>query len=331
MESINIREKLNSIYLGFRRVKVLGVFTGLLVLGIILSIATDKFFSVLNLIQVVRQSSFVGIMALGAVFVLSEGDVDLSVGGIYNVVGIITAFSLEHGLTVGAAIPIGLLTGIVCGLTNVSLSLLFGIPTLIITLGTMNIFQGLGLVISQARPIFEFPIDNFFFEVSGGTVWGLPFGVITLFTITAVLTYIYGFTKFGIHVRSIGGNLQVARAMGVKIAQIRIFSFMLNAALAAVASMLQVAFLRSADPSIGIGNELMVIASAIIGGTALSGGSGSVIGAMVGALLIAVIRNGIVLLGITAYWSSIVTGAIIIAAVAIDYVSRQVKRFEEAI
>jgi ribose transport system permease protein len=151
--------------------------------------------------------------------------------------------------------------------------------------------------------------------------------VIALIFLTVVLGVLYRHTRFGIHVRAIGGNRQVARAMGVKIVRTRMIVLMLNGALSAIAAIMQVAFMRSADPSIGVGHELMVIASAIIGGTALAGGSGSVLGAMIGGVLIALIRNGIVFLGVTAYWGYIVTGGIIIMAVAIDYMSKQAKFF----
>jgi len=232
-------------------------------------------------------------------------------------------------VSVELSVLIGLATGLACGLFNISCSLAFKIPTFIITLGTMNIFRGLGLVISKARSIYDFPKDHFFYTLIGGSVGRVPFTVIFLIALTLILGVIYRHTRFGIHVRAVGGNYQVARAMGIKIARTRILVMMLNGLLAAAAAIMQVAFMRSADPSIGVGHELMVIASAIIGGTALAGGSGSVVGAMVGSVLIALIRNGIVFLGVTAYWGYIVTGGVIIAAVAIDYLSKRTRFFAD--
>lgn len=313
----------------FRDIKVLGLVLGFAVVVTVFSILADNFLTLTNMIQVLRQSSFIGIMALGAVFVLSEGDVDISISGIYNLVGILTAFCLEQGVSVELSVLIGLSTGLVCGLFNISCSLAFKIPTFIITLGTMNIYRGLGLVISQARSIYDFPKEHFFYTLIGGSVGRVPFTVIFLIALTLILGVIYRHTRFGIHVRAVGGNYQVARAMGINIARTRISVMMLNGLLAATAAIMQVAFMRSADPSIGVGHELMVIASAIIGGTALAGGSGSVIGAMVGSVLIALIRNGIVFLGITAYWGYIVTGGVIIAAVAIDYMSKRARFFAD--
>jgi ribose transport system permease protein len=321
------KNNLHMLYSVLKNVKVLGLILGFGVVVTVFSILADNFLTLTNLIQVIRQSSFIGIMALGTVFVLSEGDVDISISGIYNLVGILTAFSLEQGQTVGVSVAAGLAVGLLCGLANISFSLLFNMPTFIITLGTMNIYRGLGLVISKARSIYDFPKDHFFYTVIGGSIGKVPFTVIALIFLTVVLGVVYRHTRFGIHVRAIGGNMQVARAMGVKIVRTRVIVLMLNGALSAIAAIMQVAFMRSADPSIGVGHELMVIASAIIGGTALAGGSGSVLGAMIGGVLIALIRNGIVFLGVTAYWGYIVTGGIIIMAVAIDYMSKQAKFF----
>jgi len=327
--SLSNKEKFSRTYALLKNVKVLGLVLGFAVVLAVFSIIAENFLTLTNMIQVIRQSSFIGIMALGAVFVLSQGDVDISISGIYNLVGITTAFLLEQRLSVELSVLIGLSVGLLCGLVNISFSLLFSIPTFIITLGTMNIYRGLGLVISKARSIYDFPKDHIFYTLIGGSVGKVPFTVIILVFLTILLGMIYRHMRFGIHVRAIGGNYAVARAMGVKIARTRTIVMMLNGALAAIAAIMQVAFMRSADPSIGVGHELIVIASAIIGGTALAGGSGSVVGAMIGGVLIALIRNGIVFLGVTAYWGYIVTGAIIIVAVAIDYMSKQSKFFFE--
>lgn len=310
----------------FSRIRGLSIFLGFLAVAAILSISTQHFLRLDNLIQMTRLSSFIGIMALGAVFVLSQGDVDISVASIYSVVGVISAVLIQGGMPVGYAVVIGLLSGVLCGCVNIFLSLLFDMPTLIITLGTSSIFRGLGLIISKGSSIYQFPKDSFFFEFFGGTVGPLPFSIIAYLFLTFVLFVVYRHTRFGIHVRAIGGSRRIARAMGIKITRTRMLVLMLNGALAAVAALLNFAYIRSAAPNIGRGLEFMVIASAIIGGTALTGGSGSIWGAVIGALLIEIIRNGMVLLGIEIYWSPVVIGAVIIAAVAVDYLSYRRQR-----
>ena len=313
----------NILSIFFTRFSEAGILIALFIIFLILSISTDSFFQFLNIILVLRYSVFTGILALGAVFMLSQGDIDISVGGIYNLVGILLLVLLERGWPVNLVVPLGLIAGILCGLLNMSLSISLRIPMLIITLGTMNIYRGLGLIMYAGRPKTDYPLNNFLFKVFGGTFGGIPFGIIALVILTLILFYIFGFTKFGIHVRSIGGNLIVAKTMGIKISRTRIYSAMINGGLAAISAILTFGYLRTALPSFGNGYELIALAAAIIGGTALSGGSGSIFGAALGAIIISLIVNGIAHLGIPTYWSSTVTGTIIIMAVAIDYISKR--------
>jgi len=313
----------NAIRIIYSRFKESGILAALLVIFLVLSVSTDTFFKLSTIILVLRYSVFTGIMALGAVFMLSQGDIDLSVGGIYNLVGLILLVLLKRGWPIGLTVVLGLAAGIVCGLINMSLSISLKIPMMIITLGTMNIYRGLGLVLYYGRPETTYPLNNFVFNIFGGTFGGIPFGVIALVILVLALFYIFGFTRFGIHLRSIGGNLVVAKAMGIKISRTRIFSAMINGSLSAISSILTFGYLRTALPSFGNGYELIALAAAIIGGTAIAGGSGSILGAALGALVISLIVNGIVHLGISTYWSAVVTGTILILAVAVDYTSKR--------
>lgn len=307
------------------RSKEIGVLTALLTISIVLAFTTPNFARINNIIQIFRQSAFIGIMALGMVFVLSQGDVDISTGGIFNIVAIVFATFLEKKIPIPISVLLGLIVGIACGAINIGLSISLKIPTIIITLGTMNIFRGTGLVVSKALTLYRFEKDNYFFNFFGG-YWGwLPFSVVALLTLTIILYFIYTHTVFGVHVRSIGSNIVAAKHTGIKIVRVRFFVMMLMGGLTAIAAILNVAFLQSTDPSVGSGYELIVIAAAIIGGTALSGGKGTILGALIGALLISVIRNGIVHLGVGTYWSAVITGSVIIAAVAIDSVFKMRK------
>jgi ribose transport system permease protein len=252
------------------------------------------------------------------VFVLSMGDVDLSVGSVLTLVNIVTALALREGLPVPAAVVIGLLTGAGCGLLNGVLSVALRIPTTIVTLGTLSVYRGLALVFSNATPISRFSKESALFTVGGGAIAGVPASVVVMLLVGIAGSVLFTQTPFGWRVQAIGSNLQAARFSGIAIARYRILVMTLMGTIAAVAGIMALAFLQSADPSTGPGFELFVIASAIIGGTALSGGSGSIPGAILGALLIAVIRNGLTLLGVSAYWGTAVTGAVIILAVAVD-------------
>jgi ribose transport system permease protein len=320
------QNKLGSAGRGILKVQELGVGSALVILALVLGFSTEHFFDINNLISIVRSSSFIGIMALGMVFVLSEGDVDLSVGGIYNLAGIFTAFLLVKEMPIWVAILGGLAVGVLCGLFNIGLSLAFKIPTIIITLGTMSVFRGLGLVLCQAKPFYQFDKDNWFFQVIGVNIGRIPTPMIIMVILTIILFVIYGFTVFGTRVRAIGANQEAARFTGININKNRIFVFMLMGGLAALSGVLEVSYLQTSNPSMGSGFELKVIAAAIIGGTALSGGFGSIFGALIGTLIISTITNGIVQLGVSAYWSSTVTGFVIIAAVAVDYVFKRLRK-----
>jgi ribose transport system permease protein len=317
---------ISKFFKGLSRIQEIGVIIALVFFYLVLGFSTEHFFDFNNLVSILRASAFMGIMSFGMVFVLSERDVDLSVGGIYNFTGILTAWLMVQGVPLIPALIIGILTGIACGLVNFGLSLTFRIPTIIITLGTMSIYRSFGLVIAQAAPVYEFPKDTWYINVVGKSLFGsVPTAVVIMLILTVILTLIYSFTIFGKRVRAIGSNPIAARFSGININKHRALVFALMGALCAIAAQLEVAFLKAASPSMGNNIELMVIAAAIIGGTSLSGGKGSVIGALIGALIIAVIRNGTVQLGVNIYWSSGVTGFVIIAAVAIDYLFKRRK------
>jgi ribose transport system permease protein len=305
----------------------IGVVAALLVMGTVLAVTTPQFMQPLNLLQVARQASYYGIMAVGMVFVLSMGDVDLSVGSILTLVNIVTALLLQAGVAVPLALLAGMGTGALCGAVNGSLSVLLRIPTIIVTLGTLSVYRGAALVLSNGSPVSRFPKESALFTVGGSAIFGVPTSVVVMLGVAALGSVLFNQTPFGWRVQAIGSNLQAARHSGIPISRYRILVMTLMGCISAVAGMMALAFLQSADPSTGPGFELFVIASAIIGGTALSGGSGSVPGAVLGALVIAVIRNGIVLRGLSAHWGTAVTGLVIIAAVTIDaFVKRRQAR-----
>lgn len=296
-----------------------GVTIAFLMMCLLLATTTTTFMSPFNLLEVSRQASYVGIIVVGAVFVLSMGDVDLSVGSTFFLAIMTCGYAMRAGVNVWVSVLIGLATGGLCGLVNGGLSVLLRIPTIIVTLGTMSIYRGLGLVICQGRTIYEFPKEGFLFDVIGRRIGPVPGGTV-VFLITVALGYVlYSKTPFGRRVCAIGSNLEASRFSGIRIVKHRLLVMVLQGVLAAVSGIVAMAFLKSCDPSYGEGYELLVIAAAIIGGTSLAGGAGTILGGFIGALIISVIRNGLVLLGVTIYWTPVATGSVIIAAVALDY------------
>ena len=297
----------------------LGVLVALLVLGLILTFTTHNLFlTSSNLLQVARQSSPYGIMAVGMVFVLVLGEVDLSVGSIYVLANIVMALALRGKAPLPVALLAGLATGLACGVLNGVLSVVLHIPTIIVTIGTMSVFRGIALMACNASPVSEFSKENPFFTAAGGSPFGVPAGVLVMLGVAVVGWIWLHRTVSGRRVQAIGGNPMAGRLSGLSVDRYRVGVMALNGVIAAISGLMALAFLQSADPSDGQGFELWVIASAIIGGTALRGGSGSVTGAILGALIIAVIQNGLLLLGAPANANIAVTGAVIILAVALD-------------
>jgi ribose transport system permease protein len=316
---------------GLLRVQELGVLIALLVLCGYLAFSTDSFFNVFNLTKVARQASTYGILAVGMVFVLVMGDVDLSVGSVLTLSGIVMAILLRDKVAVPLALLAALGTGAACGALNGVLSVALRIPMIIVTLGTLSFFKGLALIICKAQPISEFDKQNWFFQTVGGDAFTIPKGFLGLRDQVAVPSSIlvmvglcvlawiaYSRSVHGRRIQAIGGNPQAGRLSGLPVGRYRVGVMAMSGAIAALAGVVSLGYLQSADPTSGEGFELWAIASAIIGGTALSGGMGSVPGAVLGALMIAVIRNGLILLGYSQYHGVAITGAVIILAVAVD-------------
>jgi|SRR5271157_1346547 len=313
----------SSLFQRIIKIDEVGVFVALVVISVGLALTTKNFTNPVNIIQVARETAYFGIMAVGMVFVISQGDIDISVGAIYNLSAIGMAYALAHGLPIGLVIPVGLLIGAILGLFNGAIAVFLKLPTIIVTLGTMTMYQGLSLVVSNATTISNFPTNNWFFNVLGAKILGIYSSVVVM-VIVAIIGYIlYSHTSFGRHVCAIGANLQAAKYAGIKVDKNRIIVMTLMGVISAISGMTTFAFLAAADPSIGNGSNMTVIAAAIIGGASLAGGAGSILGALIGSFIISVIRDGLVLLSVSIYWQGVVTGAVIIAAVALDYIIKR--------
>lgn len=313
-------------YQKLRALQEIGVLIALVALCVALAVATPTFPTALNLLKVARQSSYIGIMAVGMVFVVTMGDIDLSVGSILTLTNVITALALRNSLPVPLALLIGLSIGAVCGFTNGVLAVLLRIPMIIVTLGTLSIYRGVALILCGNAPVSQFSKNQWLFTVGGGAAFSLPTSVMVMLLLAVGGWVVLTRSVAGRRIEAIGGNPAAARLSGLAINQVRVAVMTVNGMIAALAGIAALAFLQSADPSTGPGYELWVIASVIIGGTALSGGRGSVPGAILGALIIYVIRNGLVLLGAPPNTDIAVTGAAIIVAVAIDsFVRRRTK------
>jgi ribose transport system permease protein len=276
------------------------------------------------LVNTFRQAAFVGIVSYGMVFLLAMTEIDLSVGGIYAITIILAAKWMANDAMspyIAAVLAIGV--AVLLGLANGVLANWFRIPVIIVTLGTLSMYRGLVTVISDGKPVEGIPIESSFFSTLGGKWIGLPVAGWFALGAAVVLTIVFTKTRFGAMVRAIGSNADAAHFSGIPADRIRLLALMLLGGLAGLAGVLSLAYFQGADPTIGTGFELQVIAAAIIGGTAVSGGSGSVPGALIGALIVSVISAGLIFFEIDANWTNFVTGAVIVVAVGSDALLRR--------
>lgn len=300
-----------------------GILIAFLVLCAALSFASPHFLTFDNLILVARQSIFIMIVALAMTFVIAMGGIDLSVGSTMAAAGMLAAALLAAGVPVFVAVPAALLLGLAVGLFNGTLIAGLGMADFIVTLGMMSVLRGLIMVYSEGVPIFGLRMPGFQW-LAQGYVGPIPVPVLIgaiLFVICWVLCYR---TEFGRQVIAIGSNAKAAALLGVPIRRTRILVYGLSGLFAAAAGILLTSRLEAAMPEAAMGYELDVIAAVVIGGTRLAGGRGVLIGTVIGALVMGVVRNGLTLLQVNTFWHQVVIGAIILLAVAIDrYSSRK--------
>ena len=298
-----------------------GLFLALLLLCALIAAAAPEFTSAENLMTVARQFSVYGIIAVGMTFVIVAGEIDLSVGSVLALSGCLFAkLATESGWPAGAAVLAGVCVGALAGLMNGSLTVGLGIPSFIITLGMMSVVRGLTYVLTKANPIWV--PESFVDAVGYGTLFGVSVPVAVMLGVAAAGGLVLAMTRLGRYVYATGGNIDAARLSGIPTGAVRLFAFALLGSLAGLAGILNVAWVTVAQPVAGLGYELDVIASVIIGGASFSGGKGTVLGTMLGATLMGVLRNGLILLGVNVYWQQVAIGLVIVIAVALDRLRR---------
>ena len=288
---------------------------------IVMSMVSEAFATGENFFNITRNFAFIGIMALGMTAVIITAGIDLSVGSIMGLVGIVTGLVLNAGFPLWVGISAGLLTGLACGAVNGVLIAYLQLSPFVVTLGMLSIARSLALVISNNKMIYQFgPDEELFFALGGGTTFGVAHPVIVLVVLTLLFGFIFNFTAWGRHVFAIGGNEQAARLTGVPVDMIKVTVYMASGLMAGVAAILLVGWLGAVTNAPGMTYELRVIASTVIGGANLMGGQGSAYGALIGAALIEVIRNSLLLAGVDPYWQGAFVGMFIILAVLLERV-----------
>jgi ribose transport system permease protein len=301
-----------------------------LLVGIIGGTHPD-FLKPLNVFQIMGNSAFYGMIALGMVFLLALGEIDLSVGWNFNFSAVIAAKAMVAGVDPWIAVALGTLFGAGLGMVNGVFSVGLGLPVIIVTLGTFSMFQGLSLVINKSQAIVPPDTSGSFFDFANAKFFTVLPSVAIVFAVLAVVLHlVLHHTRFGYRVQAIGSNPEAARLAGIPAGVTKILALILVGAICGFAGALFVGARGAIDPSTGATFMLTVVAAAIIGGTPLSGGAGTVLGALVGALIIAVISSGIIFFGVDATWSTFVTGAVIVLAVSIDKLVRRQRALRAA-
>ncbi|HMF78368.1 MAG TPA: ABC transporter permease [Bryobacteraceae bacterium] len=299
-----------------QRLQGLLPFATLIALSIALTIATPHFLTSVNLASVARQTAVIDIMALGMTLVIITGGIDLSVGSTLALSGLFGTMAIKAGLSIPLSICIGIGTGILCGLLNGVLITRLRINPFIVTLGTLEAFRGLALVISKGLPVHEIP-DAFSF-LGDANVLGLPFSLWVLAVCAVLMHFLLENTKLGRYAFAIGSNQNAAYYAGVPIQFHLTAVYAIAGLLAGLAGMVEASRLMTGQPTAGQGYELQAIAAVVIGGGSLQGGEGSVVGTLIGAFIIGLLSNGSDLLGINPYWQQVTIGGVIVAAVAFD-------------
>jgi len=318
MKKENIIKMLNSVLKGKR---ISGVILALGLIIITASISSPYFLTAYNLKAVIRSLAFVGIVAIGQACLLLLGEIDLSVGSIAGLCGVIGGILMVNvGINPYLSLILCLILGAILGFLNGLIVVSLKLNALIVTIGTAGIFKGINLVISKGRAITGIPKEIYF--LGQGYLFNIPMPFVIMLIVLVLIVFLTKYTPFGRYMYAIGNSREASWILGIKVNFIRISTFMITGLLSALAGMIMVARLGSSQPAIGELWVLNSIAAAVIGGVALTGGIGSPAGALVGAAIIGVIENIIVLYGVSVYWQTAVSGSIIVGAVALDSISR---------
>ena len=294
------------------------VVLAVVILSAILSVSSDVFLTPANLFSVMRSFSLTAIMAIGETMVILTGGIDLAVGSTMGLASLLTALLIRDGHPVWMAVVAGLLSGALVGLVNGLMITKLRLPPFIATMGTMSIGRGLMYWITHGWSITLPLEESAFLFVGQGYVGPVPVPVIIMFAMVLVSALFLSRTFLGRYVYAVGGNEQAARLSGIRVDAVKVLVYTLSGICSAVAGLILLARMVSAQPMAGLGAELPVIAAAAIGGTSLSGGEGTILGGLMGAALMGVLTNGMILVGIDTYAQQAVTGTVIIIAVALD-------------
>ncbi|NSZ20159.1 ABC transporter permease [Agrobacterium vitis] len=308
----------------FRRFSVslrdAGTLIGLIVIMAVFAALVPGFLSERNLTNILQQSSINACLALGMTLVIISGGIDLSVGPSAAIAAVMTATLLLGGTPIPLAILAGLGVGAVCGFINGVLVAYIGLQPFIVTLGTLSTYRAIALIFTGGNPVLGIPPG--FRALFNGTLIGLPIPVLIVAGVSVAAWVLLKKTPIGEYLMAVGGNEEAAYVAGVPIARTKITAYVISGGLAALASLILIGRLGAAEPILGNLWELDAIAAAAIGGASLMGGKGSIVGTILGAIILGAMRNGLTLMNVQAFYQLLATGLIILVAMMIDRATR---------
>ncbi len=297
-----------------------GTLIGLLIIVVTFSFLSPVFFTVPNLLNILQQSSINALIALGMTLVIISGGIDLSVGPTAALSAVLGATLMVAGVPVPVAILATLGIGALCGVFSGMLVAYAGLQPFIVTLGGLSLFRAIALIYTGGNPVFGIPME--FRSIINSDLFGIPTPIIIVAVIALVLWLVMNKTPLGEYILAVGGNEEAARVAGVPVKRTKVTVFIISGTLASLASLILIGRLGAAEPTIGNLWELDAIAAAAIGGASLMGGKGSIVGTIIGAIILGALRNGLTLLNIQAFYQLLATGLIIIIAMLIDRATR---------
>ena len=304
-----------------------GVFLVLVLISVFFSVSTTTFLTMPNMLNVLRQVSINGIIVMAMTFVIITRDIDLSIGSTFALVSMSVAILFNtHGMNIWLASSIGLILGGLLGLINGIITVKGQLPPFIVTLASMMIYRGMALVVSGGVPA-AVRLPDSFFMLTGARLWGrIPVPSLWFLGATIVAGFVLHKTSYGFKVYAVGGSAEAARLAGINTDRVRITNFVIIGVISGLAGIISMSYLSSVTPTVGQGIETQVIAATVLGGTSMLGGVGTILGSMLGALVLGIIRNGLVLMGTSAYWIELITGVVLVLAVLVSSYSHREKR-----
>ena len=302
--------------------RIIGVISALVLTFAVFTALEPAFISIDNLLEVGVQSAIIAFVALGLTFVIVTGGIDISVGAIVGLTAVVCATNLEHWGTV-LTIVIGIALGTALGAFNGAVSAIFKVQSFVVTLATLNLFRGLAFIYTDGRPLYN--LDEGFRDFFSANLGDIPKPILFLAGFAILCFIILNRSRLGLHFKAIGTNMDAARRSGVSTRGTQIAAFALGGAFAGIAALMLMSRIGAAEPVSGTGFELQAIAAVVVGGTSLMGGRASIVGTVLGAILLGSIANGLTLLNVNAFVQLVVTGVIVLGAVLTDRLATRSK------